>query len=195
MFCPHCAAPLKEESPFCPHCGKAIGSLWQNGASSDGAASAFTAPSSTEPSLPEIDDKEKKALLITLGYKERVLGTLWIVVGTLQVLVGAAIAILIAGAGGGGFAILGCVFIGLGIWNLMIGSGWVSNARKIRNVPVGIVARDAPMAKAILNLALNVYLGTVGVIASLYYLLNVRRFVMQNAAAFLRIEKDYLEKA
>ncbi len=191
MFCPHCAAPLKEETPFCPHCGKSIDRLWENGApSSSGPAS-----NSAEPSLPRIDEQEKKSLLITLGYKERVLGTLWIVVGTLQVLVGAAIAILIAGAGGGGFAILGCVFIGLGIWNLMIGSGWVSNARKIRNVPVGIVARDAPMAKAILNLALNVYLGTVGVIASLYYLLNVRRFVMQNAAAFLRIEKDYLEKA
>ena len=111
-------------------------------------------------------------LLQNLSRKVKTNGIIWLCIGILQC--------------------LSLVFIIVGILNIIEAVNDMKYSDDVLKKPVGIVKHFEPMKGAIITLVYNlIFGGIIGVAGSLYYILGIRDFVLNNRAAFDAIEQKY----
>ena len=101
---------------------------------------------------------------------------IWLVIAGLQILAGLAINwfLLIVGA-----------------LNLASGIGCIKFSKKISTQPTGIIKEFKPLTGPIITLIYNlIFGGIIGIIGSIYYLIAIRGFVVENENEFVRIESE-----
>ena len=87
--------------------------------------------------------------------------------------------------------LLNWIFLIVGVLNLISSIQDLNYSKEIPNNPVGIVAKMKPLVGAIVVLIYNLVVGgVIGVAGSIYYLVAVRGYVLENEQAFLGIENQ-----
>ena len=105
------------------------------------------------------------AKLKTLADRVRINGIVWLVIGIMQL-----------------FFIYS---IPLGLWNIYAAYTNLKVAKEMPIRRVGLVRVYEPIVSPIINLVLNLILGAgIGVIGSLYYLIFIRGYVLENRDYF-----------
>lgn len=108
----------------------------------------------------------KNTVLQNIGSKEKIGGIIWIVVATIQLLIGLA---------------YNWVTLLIGVWNLVIGITRITNAGKMEERADGIVeAYEKSLTSTIIFLVLNIFIGGLIGIAGAIYDLVVRNYVLNN---------------
>ena len=103
--------------------------------------------------------------LTTLADRVKINGIMWIAIGILQLCTG--------------------VFFLVGLWNIYAGFTNLKVAKEMHYRRVGLVQVYEPLISPIITLLLNLFLGgVIGVIGSLYYLICIRGYVMENKEYF-----------
>ena len=162
MFCRYCGKELTEESAFCSHCGKSTSEQ-----TSSGEYNTYT-PSTTHPLI------SGQELVKKFSERLQINSIIWIVVGGIQILLG---------------IYFQWVFFMVGVLNLIIGILDLQYAKKVLQNPKGIVDRVRPLVGPIIVLIYNLLLGALlGIVGSVYYLVAIRGFVMENESQFLAID-------
>ncbi len=150
MYCSKCGKEIVEGGAFCVACGSPVNATVNNGVndlSSDG-----------------------KALLNTLSQKLNTNGTIWLVIGILQIL--------------GGIFINWFLLI-VGVLNIISSIQDMQYSKTLLENPRGIVARFEPLTGPIITLIYNLVIGgIIGVIGSIYYFVAIRSFVLENRHFF-----------
>ena len=79
----------------------------------------------------------------------------------------------------------------VGVLNLISAIQDLDYSKNLPNNPVGIVTKMKPVGMAIVVLIYNLVIGgIIGVIGSIYYLVAVRGYVLENEQGFLEIESQ-----
>ena len=160
-YCQYCGTPIADDAKFCSNCGKAV---WQ-------------APTSETP----INDETKKNaeqhnLINKLSSRLKTNGIIWIVIASIQILVGLF---------GVWFTLI------VGVLNIFSAITDIKNSKRILTNPNGLVKAYEPLAGPIITLVYNLVIGgIIGVLGSIYYLVSVRGFVMENKEQFLAMETE-----
>ncbi len=116
----------------------------------------------------------QQILINTLSSRLKTNGIIWIVIACFQILI----------ALNGGWTLL---FIG--ILNVITAVNNINSSKNILTNQNGIVAAYEPLVSPIITLAYNlVFGGIIGVLGSLYYLIFIRGYVMENKQQFLSME-------
>ncbi len=150
---------------YCTHCGKEL---------LDDAIVCVGCGCATENSNSPSAQIPAENLVNTYATRTKTNGIIWIVIGAVQVALGLTLdwTLLIVAA-----------------LNIVSSIQDLDFSKKVLQNPVGIVAREKPLTGPIITLAYNlIFGGIIGVAGSIYHLLAVRNYVMQNEAAFLEIE-------
>ncbi len=138
-YCIHCGKELADEIEICTACGK--------------NANRVLSP-------------EKSAVLEKISERYKINGYIWIVVASIQILIGL-----------------------LGSWTTLIIGGLnlysaitdINYSKSVIGNPDGVVEKVKPLTGPIITLAYNIILGgVIGVAGSLYYLFGVRDFILKN---------------
>ena len=117
---------------------------------------------------------DRQELVEKLSSRLKTNGIIWIVIAAVQIVIG------VCGAWG---ALI------IGILNLFSAISDLRSSKRIREDQNGIVASYKPLAGAIVTLVYNIVVGgVIGVLGSIYYLVFVRGFVMDNESRFLALE-------
>lgn len=105
-------------------------------------------------------------------------GIIWIVVATIQIL----------------FGLVGAWFLLIvGVLNLVSSIQDLKYSKEFPKNPTGVIAKVKPLAGPIITLIYNLLIGgVIGVIGSVYYLVAVRGYVLENEQAFLEIERGMM---
>ena len=112
----------------------------------------------------------------TIAQRVKTNGIIWIIVAGIQILMG---------------LLLNWIFLIVGVLNLISSIQDLNYSKEIPNNPVGIVAKMKPLVGAIVVLIYNLVVGgVIGVAGSIYYLVAVRGYVLENEQAFLGIENQ-----
>lgn len=160
-YCTKCGRELFDEAVFCPGCGCPCGSA------------------TTPKQQAQINPQE---LVKKLSEKVKINGIIWLVIGALQAIIG--IYLLTWRWNLPWVLIVGAVNIVVGITDLKYSSDVLTS-------PKGVVKRFEPLAMPIITLIYNlIFGGVIGCAGSIYYLVEIRSFVMENKDAFLRIEES-----
>ena len=105
-------------------------------------------------------------------------GIIWIVIAGLQILMGIS---------------FNWLLLIVGILNLISSIQDLNYSKEIMNKPIGIVAKMKPLTGTIVVLIYNLVIGgVIGIAGSIYYLIAVRGYVLENEQAFLEIENQYI---
>lgn len=151
-FCTRCGSEVNEEAVVCLKCGCAV-------------------PKDKPAGVSESN------ILTTVSQRININGIIWIVVASLQILIGLS----------GAFT---CIIVG--VLNLISVIKDIKYSKAILENPVGIVDGVKPLTSAIITLVYNLVIGgVIGVAGSIYYLLAVRGYVLENEQAFLELEAQY----
>ncbi len=131
---------------------------------------------STTTTNAQKDDKE---LLKTLCRRIKIDGRIWGVIGCLQM--GAALSFSFFG--------IDWVLIVVGVFNLLLGIYDYNLGKKWEKQPKDIVKTVKPLAVPIIVLVYNVLIGgIVGIAGSIYYLVAIRNWVIENESYFMQFE-------
>lgn len=158
-YCQYCGTQIADEAKFCSNCGKAV---WQ-------------APDS-EPSVNDEMKKnaEQQNLINKLSSRLKTNGIIWIVIASIQILVGLF---------GVWFTLI------VGVLNIFSAITDIKNSKRILTNQNDIVKAYEPIVGSIITLVYNFFIGgIIGVLGSIYYLVSVRGFVMENKNQFLAME-------
>lgn len=160
-YCTRCGNALFDEAAFCPRCGSPCGN----------------------PIPPRQQTQiNPQELVKKLSEKVKINGILWLVIGALQAIIG--IYLLTWRRNLPWVLIVGAINIVVGIADLKYSSDVLA-------CPKGVVKRFEPLAMPIITLVYNlIFGGVIGCAGSIYYLVAIRSFVMENKDAFLRIEES-----
>ena len=144
---------------YCTYCGKEI---------MDEAVICVGCGCPTgKKSVPAAD---KTALLTTLAQRLNTNGIIWLVIGILQIV--------------GGLLISWWMMV-VGVLNIISAVRDMNYSKTLQENSAGIVARFEPIAGAIIVLIYTLVIGgIVGVAGSIYYLVAVRNYVMENRQHF-----------
>ena len=117
-------------------------------------------------------------IITTIAQRYNINGIIWIVIAALQLIVGIC---------GAWFTlIVGALNLYSAIQDINYSKGLVAN-------PVGIVDRVKPLTNAIITLVFNLVIGgVIGVAGSIYYLVAVRGFILENEETFKQIEAEHV---
>lgn len=162
MFCRYCGKEISNDVTFCPNCGKQI-SQQQIVEGSIGFSSTASS-ADNHPLIGKFSERVKTNAII------------WIVIGAIQILCGLVVQwwLLI-----------------VGILNLVTGISDIKYSSTVIQNPRGIVNRVKPLGGPIFTLIYNLFFGgVIGVAGSIYYLVGVRGFVLENECAFLEAENQ-----
>lgn len=159
-FCAHCGNEVNENAVVCVKCGCAIPQAFTNGQASQ--VSYGTSLSSYQN------------IINTISQRIQTNGIIWIVVSAIQILYGIFVnwLVLIVGA-----------------LNLVSAIQDINYSKSFPLQPVGIVDKVESLTGPIITLAYNLLVGgMIGVVGSIYYLVAVRGYVLENKQAFFEIE-------
>lgn len=177
LFCPNCGTKFADDSKFCSNCG------FQRNPSNNRSIN-----------ISNYQGNARKSIIEELSGRVRINGIIWICVGTLQIILGlwnisAAIYFYNFWVN----SIILCVIGGL---NLFAAYKDLKYSKEILRNPQGILKKYSPLTGAIITLVWNCVvaiwgiLGVVGVVGSIYYLVGVRGFVMENKEEFGKCEEN-----
>jgi len=153
-FCTYCGNEVNENAVVCVKCGCAIPNIAMYG-------SRFT---------------QTKAVVDVVSRRLQTNGIIWLVIGSIQIVLGVTLSWLL---------------VIIGILNLIISVQDLNYSKVILTNPVGIVAKMKPLALAIIVLLYNFFIGgIIGVVASIYYFASVRGYVLEHEWEFLEIENQ-----
>lgn len=123
--------------------------------------------------IPQVNNKPSVVDVVSKRIKTN--GIIWIVVAAIQILLGLV---------GAWFLLL------VGVLNLVSSIQDLKYSKAFPKNPTGIIAKVKPLAGPIITLIYNLLIGgVIGVIGSVYYLVAVRGYVLENEQAFLEIER------
>ena len=113
-----------------------------------------------------VNTLDKNTVLQNISNKEKVGGIIWIVVASLQLLIGLA---------------YNWITLIIGIWNLIMGITTITNAGKMEQRANNIVEEyEKNLTNIIIFLVVNIFIGgLIGVIGAIYDLV-VRNYVLSN---------------
>lgn len=160
MFCRYCGTELSNDARFCSKCGKPT------------PEQAYTGEYSYTP--PVNSPINARDLVTKFSERVKTNAIIWIVIGALQILLGIYVQ---------------WVLLIVGVLNLITAIVDLNYSKSVLQNPVGIVNRVKSLVGPILILIYNlIFGGVIGVAGSIYYLVAVRGFVMENEPHFQAIE-------
>ena len=114
-------------------------------------------------------------LLQRLSSKVQINGIIWLVIAVIQIFLG---------------LLVNWVFLIVGVLNIISGIQDINYSKAVLNNPVGIVDKFKPLTGPIVVLIYNlIFGGLIGAAGSIYYLVGIRNFVMNNEQYFMNITK------
>ena len=114
------------------------------------------------------------SIVDTITQRIKTNGIIWIAIAVIQILMGIS---------------FNWILLVVGVLNLISSIQDLNYSKDFPNNPVGIVTKMKPLGRAIIVLIYNLVIGgIVGVAGSIYYLVAVRGYVLENEQAFLEIE-------
>lgn len=148
---------------FCSKCGKEM--IDEAAFCPDcGCAVGGTAPQA---------QKNSADLLNTLAQRLNTNAIIWIVIGALQILGGLFLSYFLA--------IVGAL-------NIFSSINDLNYSKTLHENPTGIVEKFEPLIGPIITLGYNlVFGGVIGAVGSIYYLLAIRSFVLENRQQFIEM--------
>lgn len=170
-YCSHCGQQIMDEAVICVHCGCPVDNTFR-----------------AQAKPPE----NPKTLLNTLSQRVQIGGIIWIIVGSFQILYALISLFLYID-----FSIF--VLAAVGIWNIVSSVKDFTYTKEVLNNPSGIVEKYEPLSGSIAMLIWNsmcffvcllfvdllgIFIGLLGVGASIYHLVAIRGFVMSKRDAF-----------
>lgn len=149
---------------FCSNCGK---ELVDNAKFCDNCGSGLNGTANIN---------NAKSLLSQLSDRYKINGIIWIVVAAIQVILGITINWI-------------CLIVG--VLNLISGIQDINFSKSMLVTPNGIIDKIKPLTGAIIVLIYNIVFGGIlGVAGSIYYLVGIRSFVLNNENEFRVLEKQ-----
>ncbi|MBE7063463.1 MAG: hypothetical protein E7390_06735 [Ruminococcaceae bacterium] len=116
------------------------------------------------------------SIVDTITQRIRTNGLIWVVIAGIQILIGIS---------------LNWILLIVGALNLISAVQDLNYSKEFSDNPVGIVAKMKPIEGAIIVLIYNLVIGgLIGVAGSIYYLVAVRGYVLENERVFLDIENQ-----
>lgn len=113
-------------------------------------------------------------LVILFSERVKTNAIIWIVIGAIQILLGLYVQ---------------WVLLIVGALNIITAVSDINYSKNVLQNPKGIVSRVKSLVSPILTLIYNlIFGGVIGVAGSIYYLVAVRGFVMENESHFKAIE-------
>lgn len=157
---------LEPGQRFCPDCGAGIEEIPGNQAYFNVANAQSVAMSTYQIQL-----------LHTLSGKIKTNAVIWIVIAAVQVILG---------------FVYNWIILVIGILNLISCVRDLLYTKTLLVKPTGIVEKYKPLTEPIITLAYNlVFGGVIGVAGTIYYLLAIRSYVIQNEQELRQIERLY----
>ena len=149
---------------FCSKCGKELN---DNAKFCDNCGSGLNGTANIN---------NAKSLLSQLSDRYKINGIIWIVVAAIQVILGITINWI-------------CLIVG--VLNLISGIQDINFSKSMLVTPNGIIDKIKPLTVAIIVLIYNIVFGGIlGVAGSIYYLVGIRSFVLNNENEFRVLEKQ-----
>ena len=135
--------------------------------------------------IPQMDaskqhmTQNKKSVLDVISQRIQINGIIWLAVGALQIILG------ILDVRENWFLLL------VGAINLVYGFADLKYSKDCLVRPIGIVKQAKPLVRTVIVLVYNLLIGAIiGVAGSIYYLVAVRAYILENERAFLEIEQQ-----
>lgn len=159
---------------FCKNCGTEI----QENTSFCPHCGTPTETSIQSNSFQGQGQSTQQVLLHTYVERVKTNAIIWMVIGGIQIFLGLFVQ---------------WVLLIVGIVNLIASIRNLNYSKEVIQNPRGIVAREKPLLGSIIVLIYNLLLGgIIGVIGSIYYLIGVRSFVLENETYFTNLENESL---
>lgn len=156
------------ETVFCTHCGKEI--------SSQAAVCVNCGCAVKKNFIAGEPTKSPEELLKDLSEKMKINAIIWICIAAVQIIAG---------------IYLYWILIIPGVLNIISGIMDLKYSKDVLANPTGIVEKFEPLVSPIITLAYNAVIGgVIGIAGSLYYLLVIRKMVIDNKPAFEEIEMN-----
>ena len=158
---------------YCTHCGNEV-----NGNAVVCIKCGCAIPrSTTHSSQVGYTPISSASIVDVLTQRIKTNGIIWIVIAGIQILMGIS---------------FNWILLIVGVLNLISSIQDLNYSKELPNNPVGIVEKMKPLGSAIVVLIYNLVIGgIIGVAGSIYYLVAVRGYVLENEQAFLEIETQY----
>ena len=122
---------------------------------------------------------QKKSILDVVSQRIQINGIIWLAVGALQIILG------ILDIRENWFLLL------VGAINLVYGVVDLKYSKDCLVRPIGIVKQAKPLVRTVIVLVYNLLIGAIiGVAGSIYYLVAVRAYILENEREFLEIEQQ-----
>ena len=193
LFCDKCGKRLTESARFCPFCAAPIGKTQQT-------SSQIGAP----PTYRQYGASAQKSVIQTISGREKLVAVFWLVVAILQAIF--AIIYLFAAFVVGEYFISFAVLSVISILNFREVYTGFKFSNRILSDPTGILQRYRNMGTFIGTLiwnlivlifaildssALFVLVGLLGVAVSIFNIVGLRGYILQNAPELERLEMEY----
>jgi len=160
-YCSHCGSEVNSEAVVCVKCGCAI----------------YTVRPKQGGGLWQSTANSPQELVDTISQRIHINGIIWIVIAVLQILMGLTLQWLV---------------LIVGILNLLSALSDLKFAKEYASKPVGLIKRVKPLTGTIIILVYNLLVGgVIGVAGSIYYLIAVRQFVLENENSFADLEQKF----
>lgn len=165
VFCSKCGEEVKEGMHFCTGCGHPV---------SNSEASAYNNFHQT------VYTQQSSDLVQRVSERVKTNAIIWIVIASLQLLLS---------------IFVNWSFLIVGIINLISAISDLNYSKSVLQNSAGIVDKVKSLVGPIVTLVYNLLFGgVIGVAGSIYYLVAVRGFVMENESAFRLLENRCIEK-
>ena len=152
---------------FCEHCGKEI---LDEAVICVHCGCAVNSPGKTFSNTGNLVEE--------LAKKVKINGIIWLVIAAIQIALGIT---------------LNWVLLIVGVLNIISAIQNINYSETVVMNPKGIVAKYKPLTMPVIVLIYNlIFGGIIGVVGSLYYLIGIRSFVLNNEGMFARIEASVL---
>ncbi len=155
---------------FCKNCGKEIKN---NSSHCSECGVEVTSNSNVSSALSNTQNN----LINELISKIKINAIIWLAIAAVQIILG---------------LLINWMFLIIGVLNIISAIKDIQYINTISSKPVGIVKKYKPITEPIITLVYNlIFGGVIGVAGSIYYLLAIRTFVVNNEQAFNQIESEF----
>ena len=179
--CGNCGVELQEDYIFCPKCGTPKDVPKENVCDNCGTElqedHIFCPKCGRKVQKDSAQmDTASRALVSKFSARLKTNAIIWLVIGAFQILFG---------------IYMHWVVLIVGVLNLISAAKDFRFSKNVLQNPNGIVSYVQSLSSPILTLIYNIVCGAViGVVGSIYYLVAIRGFVMENEPYFQAIEND-----